>query len=152
MSRCGKLLIAALLLTAFTAFAQDSNPPATTTLAPAPGAKRHQMRADRAEQRLKRLSKRLSLTGDQKDKLRPILHDEDQQMKSVEDDSSMTPQQKHRKTRGIRMSSRSQMDALLTPEQKEKLQSGRPRSEGRHRMHPGNANPGTTNSDTSEQQ
>lgn len=148
MSRLAKLLVAALLFAGFNAFAQD-----TSQAAPAPPATKHrQMRADRAEQRLKRLSKRLSLTGDQKDKLRPILQDEEQQMKSVEDDSSMTPQQKHRKTREIRMSSRAQMDSILTPEQKEKLQSGRPRSEGRHRMHPGKASSGAANSDTSEQQ
>jgi hypothetical protein len=40
----------------------------------------------------------------------------------------------------------------LTPEQKQKIQSGRTRGEGHHRMHPGNANSGNTDSSTSDQQ
>ena len=138
MSRFGKLLIAALLFTGFSAFAQDSNQPASAS----PGAKPDHMRGDRVEQKLKRLSKRLNLTADQKEKLRPVLQDEEQQLKSLEDDNSMTLQQKHRKTREIRMSVRSQMDAILTPEQKDKLQSERPRTSGRHRRRLGTANSG----------
>jgi periplasmic protein CpxP/Spy len=136
MSRFGKLLIAALLFTGFSTFAQTSDQPASAP----PGAKPNHMRGDRAEQKLKRLSKRLNLTDDQKEKLRPVLQDEEQQLKSVEDDNSMTSQQKHRKMREIRMSVRSQMDAILTPEQKDKLQSERPRTGGRHRRRLGAAN------------
>ncbi len=148
MSKLGKLLIAALLLAGFTAFAQDSSQPAPAT----PGPKRHPMAADRAAHRLMRLSKHLNLTDDQKEKLRPILQEEVQQMKGVQGDASTTPQQKRKQMREIRMSSRSQMAAILTPEQKEKLRSGRGRPEGRHRMGPGKANSGTANPGQSDPQ
>ncbi|MFY9560925.1 MAG: hypothetical protein WAQ52_11885 [Terriglobales bacterium] len=142
MSSTAKLLVAALLLVSFSAFAQDSAQSATAP------AKRNPM--DRAEQRLKRLAKRLNLTDDQKEKLKPILQDEERQLQSLQDDGSLTPQQKRTRTRGIRMTSKAQMDDILTPEQKEKIQTGRAGSEGRHRMHPGKAN--STNSDQSNPQ
>jgi Spy/CpxP family protein refolding chaperone len=94
------------------------------------------MQADKADQRLKRLSKRLNLTDDQKEKLRPILQDEEKQMKAIDDDTSLTQQQKHRKTRDARMASRTQMENILTDEQKQKLgpagQHGGGQHHGRH--------------------
>src|SRR5438128_12400716 len=119
-----RMLLVALLLAGFGAFAQDPSQPATTTAGP-----KH-LRGDQAEHKLKRLSKRLNLTDDQKEKIRPILQDEDKQITSLESDNTMSAQQKHKKMREIRMSSKSQMAAILTPEQKEKIQGGR--------MHEGN--------------
>ncbi len=141
-----RMLLVAMLLAGFGALAQDSNPPATTS------PKHNRMHGNRAEQKLKRLSKRLNLTDDQKEKMRPILQDEEKQLTSLESDSALTPQQKHRKTREIRMSFKSQMDAILTPEQKEKIQSGRTRVEGRHRMPPRKANSGAATPETNHQQ
>jgi len=141
-----RMLLVAVLLAGFGAFAQESSQPAPNTAGP-----KH-LRGDQAEHKLKRLSKRLNLTDDQKEKIRPILQDEEKQLTSVENDSTLTAQQKHKKAREIRMSSKSQMSSILTPEQKEKIQSGRTRGEGRHRMHPGNASSGTTDSSSSDQQ
>src|SRR2546426_4433795 len=121
-----RMLLVALLLAGFGAFAQDSSQPATTTAGP-----KH-LRGDQAEHKLKRLSKKLNLTDDQKEKIRPILQDEEKQLKSLENDGTLTAQQKHRKARDIRMSSKSQMADILTPEQKQKIQSGRTRGEGHH--------------------
>ena len=144
MLKCRMLLIA-VLLAGFSALAQDSSQPATTTAGP-----KH-LRGDRAEHKLKRLSKRLNLTDDQKEKLKPILQDEDKQLTALESDSTLSAEQKRRKSREIRMSSKSQMDAILTPEQKEKIPGRRARGEG-PRMPPGKANSGTTDSSTSDQQ
>jgi periplasmic protein CpxP/Spy len=148
-----KMLLVALLLAGFGAFAQDSaqTPPAANAEPLATTAPKH-MHGDQAEHRLKRLSKNLNLTDDQKEKIRPILEDEQQQMKAVEGDSTLTAQQKHKKTREIRMSSKSQMSAILTPEQKEKIQDGRMHGEGHHRMNHGNAAPGSTSSSPTDQQ
>ena len=145
MLKCRMLLIA-VLLAGFSALAQDSSQPATTTAGP-----KH-LRGDWAEHKLKRLSKRLNLTDDQKEKLKPILQDEDRQLTTLESDSTLSAEQKRRKAREIRMSSKSQMDAILTPEQKEKIPGRRARGEGHHRMPPGKANSGTTDSSTSDQQ
>ena len=141
-----RMPLIALLLAGFGAFAQDSSQPV-----PAPTSPKH-MHGDRAERHLRRLSKRLNLTDDQKEKIRPIFQEEEKQLTGLETDSTLTAQQKHKKTREIRRSSKSQMDAILTPEQKEKVQGGRTRDEGRHRMPPGKANSATTDSNTSDQQ
>jgi len=140
-----RMLLVALLLAGFGAFAQDSSQPAPTTAGP------KRLHGDQAEHRLKRLSKRLNLTDDQKEKIRPILQDEEKQLTSLESDNTLTAQQKHRKTREIRMSSRSQMDSILTVEQKAKIQGGRTHVGGHHRMSPGIANSGSTDSSTSDQ-
>jgi len=147
MSRFGKLL-AGVLLAGCAAFAQDSNQPAPATGSP----KHNHMHGDRAEQKLMRLSKRLNLTDDQREKIRPILQDEDKQLTSLESDTSLTSLQKHREMREIRMSSKSQMEDVLTSEQKEKLPSGRTRGEGRHHTPSGRANSGTTIPSSSDPQ
>lgn len=136
MSKFVKLL-AGVLLTGCAAFAQDS----TATPPAAASPKHHQMRGDAAEQRLKRLNKKLSLTDDQKEKVRPILQDEQKQMAALDDDTTLTPQQKHKKIREIRMSSRTQLDTILTPEQKAKLPAVRTGGHGRRHQQP---TPGST--------
>ena len=134
MSKFAILVVVAGLLASLSAFAQDSSQPAPATPA-APAAKHAHRQGDRAEQRLNRLSKKLNLTDDQKEKVRPILQDEEKQLTDMEADSTLTAQQKHKKTKEIRRSSRAQLDAILTPEQKEKLPSRKAGAEGRHHQH-----------------
>jgi len=131
MSKFAILIVVAGLLASLSAFAQDSSQSAPA----APNAKHAHRQGDRAEQRLKRLSKKLNLTDDQKERIRPILQDEEKQLTEMEADSALTAQQKHKKTKEIRRSSRSQLVAILTPEQKEKLPSGKAGGEGRHHHH-----------------
>jgi Spy/CpxP family protein refolding chaperone len=140
MSRFGTLLVVAFLFVSVTAFAQESSEPPAT---PAPAPRRHPQ-VNRAEQRLKRLSKRLNLTDDQKEKLRPILQDEQKQLQAIDDDTSLTPQQKHRKVREIRLTSRSQMDGILTDEQKKLLPSQRTPHGGGHHARRSQPGSGTT--------
>jgi len=116
MLRFAKLL-AGILLAGCAAFAQDS----TQTTPAAPAAGHDQVRHDSAEKRLKRMSKRLNLTDDQKEKIRPILQDEEKQVAALEGDSTLSPQQKHKKMREIHIASRSQMDGILTPDQKTQM-------------------------------
>jgi periplasmic protein CpxP/Spy len=140
MSKFAIVLVGALLASS-TAFAQDSaqTPPATgATSAPA-HSKHSGTHPDRAEQRLKRLNKKVNLTDDQKEKVRPILQNEEKQTADLDSDTTLTPQQKHKKTREIRMASRSQIDEILTPEQKEKLPSRRAGTGSHHHQRPGAA-------------
>ena len=156
MSRSG-MFLAGVLLAGLAAFAQDSPqtppattaPPATTPAPPVAITDRHNhMHGDRAEQKLNRLSKKLDLTDDQKEKIRPILQDEEKKLADLESDNALTQHQKHRKTREIRMSSKSQMEAILTPEQKEKLPSARAGRQGRRHAHSGTAYPPNSDSAT----
>jgi len=147
MPRSGKFLAAAFLLFGLTAFAQESSEPAATPT-PAPAPRRRQMQGDQAEKRLRHLSKRLNLTDDQKEKLRPILQDEANQIKAVDDDTSLTPQQRHRKEKEIHVATRSQMDGILTDDQKKQLQSANPHGNGMHHGRHRQANPTTTTPDS----
>jgi len=74
-----------------------------------------------AQAKLQQLSAQLNLTPDQKEKLKPILQDEAQQMQTVRDDTSLTKQQKWSKSREIQQSFQPKVNAVLTPEQQDKL-------------------------------
>lgn len=144
MSKFAKLL-AGLLLAGCVSFAQDAATPAPS--APASGQDRD--RHDSADKRLKRLGKRLSLTDEQKEKAKPILEDEQKQVAALDSDSTLNPQQKRKKIRQIRMSSRSQLDAILTPEQREKVKNGQDGG-GRHHQRSNQTGTSDTGSSTSQ--
>lgn len=147
MSKAGRLLVAALLLTGAIALAQDSD----QSVPAQPGARYDQRRRDRAEDRLRRMSKELNLTDDQKEKLKPILQDEAQQMKSVQADNSLTAQQRRKKMREIHKTFEPQVQAVLTPEQRDKLKNMKHEGrEWRQRRRRGGV--GTGNSDSNDPQ
>jgi len=128
MSILHKFLLAAIILCGSAALAQTSDQ-ATAASAP-PGA--NQGRRDQVEGRLRHMSKQLNLTDDQKEKIKPVLQQEADQMKAIQSDSSLTPQQKRKKAHAIRRQFQPQIQALLTPEQKEKLQDMRGSAQERH--------------------
>jgi protein CpxP len=75
-----------------------------------------------AERRLEFLSQQLNLTDDQRSKLKPILEDESKQIKAAWDDTSLSEDQKHAKMKEIREGTKPQIEALLTPDQKQKFE------------------------------
>lgn len=75
----------------------------------------------KVQQHLQRLSSELNLTDDQKQKIQPILQSEIQQLKTVHNDTSLSPDQKQAKMIGIRDSAKSQIAPILTPDQQKKL-------------------------------
>ena len=95
--------------------------------APGSGMQRPQgaARRDRVEGRLQRMSERLNLTDEQKEKLRPILQDEFKQLKALRADNSLSQDARRAKAREIRRSTRQQIGQILTPEQKEKMKERR---------------------------
>ncbi|MBI3478458.1 MAG: hypothetical protein HY010_22245 [Acidobacteria bacterium] len=139
------MLIVASLLASLSAFSQDAPQPAVTT-----HPKHNRMQGNRSEQKLKRLTKRLGLSDEQKEKLRPILQDEEKQMSSLDSDTTLTAQQKHHKMREIRRASKSQMDEILTPEQKEKMPKMRAGA-GEHHHRKSGAAPATADPTTTPQ-
>jgi Spy/CpxP family protein refolding chaperone len=76
---------------------------------------------DRVGERLKWLSQHLNLTEDQKKQLKPILAGEFKQMRAVGEDASLTQYQKREKMEQIHEASRPQVQAILTPEQRQKF-------------------------------
>lgn len=74
------------------------------------------------QSRLQAISDKLNLSDDQKAKLKPILQDESSQLKALKSDTSMSSEQKMDKAKEIRASHKSQIDAILTPDQQQKWQ------------------------------
>ncbi|HKF00787.1 MAG TPA: hypothetical protein VKB49_00690 [Candidatus Sulfotelmatobacter sp.] len=69
------------------------------------------------EAHLQMLSEKLNLTEDQKAKLKPILEDQAEQLRSLRNDTSLTPEQKAAKKKAIHESTHDQINAVLTPDQ-----------------------------------
>jgi len=70
---------------------------------------------------LQHLSSELNLTEDQKAKIKPILQDEVSQLKSVKADTTLSADQKQAKVSEIHGNAKSQIQSILTPEQREKF-------------------------------
>jgi periplasmic protein CpxP/Spy len=130
------LVLAIALALSGAAVAQD-NPQDAQTQPASPSAGQHHWRHgghQSAEQRLNRMDQKLGLTADQKAKIGPMLEEQQKQAQAIRNDSSLTPEQKKAKFTELRQSTRSQIEALLTPEQRSKLAAGHEGGEGRGRM------------------
>jgi periplasmic protein CpxP/Spy len=75
----------------------------------------------KVQSKLEKLSSELNLTDDQKTQIKPILQGEYNELKGVNGDSSLSDDQKKSKMAEVHESSKSQISAILTPEQKTKL-------------------------------
>ena len=114
------------------ALAQEAAPQADAPQAPPTRMEhRHGKRGD-ANGRLRHLSRELKLTDEQKTKLKPILESEWQEMKPVHDDTALSREQKHEKMKGIHEKYQAQVEAVLTPEQQEKLKKMQQKRMERH--------------------
>jgi Spy/CpxP family protein refolding chaperone len=104
------------------AAAQDSPPQSAPPSGappehPAPGARRTM----EGFGELRYLSQQLNLTEEQKEKLRPILMEEGEKLRTTRLDEHLPLDQKRAKLLEIRDSYRPKIAELLTPEQQEKL-------------------------------
>jgi protein CpxP len=107
------------VLTAGLLFAgQTSQPPQTPST---PGQSAMGTTASGPDAHLQMLTEKLNLTDDQKAKLRPILQDQEQQLRAVHDDTSLSQEQKRAKKKAIHESFHEQINAVLTPEQQAKF-------------------------------
>src|ERR1700686_4790785 len=91
------ILTILLLLAASLTFAQ----PSQESQAPTPEKHAGMYHEESADQHLQMLSEKLNLTDGQKAKLKPILQDQIQQMKTVREDSSLSEEQKRAKMKSI---------------------------------------------------
>ena len=70
--------------------------------------------------RLQRISKELNLTDEQKEKLKPILQSQSDDLRALRNDTSLTQQQKRAKMKDLHEKYAPQINAVLTPEQQAK--------------------------------
>jgi periplasmic protein CpxP/Spy len=75
------------------------------------------------------MAKELGLTADQKTKLKAIQQDQRKQAKALKADTSLSQDQKVAKLKELRQSGMEKRDAILTAEQREKLQHLRSENE-----------------------
>lgn len=73
------------------------------------------------EQRMERLSKELDLTQEQREKIRPLIEEQVKQMRALREDNSLTQEQRREKAMGVMKETHGKIDAVLSPEQREKL-------------------------------
>ena len=76
---------------------------------------------ERVQSQLQMLGQRINLTDTQKTQLGPVLEEEIQKLQAVHEDSSLSPTDQQSKMQEIRQSYRPRIDAILTPEQQQKL-------------------------------
>jgi Spy/CpxP family protein refolding chaperone len=107
-------LCAGLLFSAV-ALAQDNATPQKPKPAN-PSAK--QIHVETPDVRLNNISKRVTLTDEQKEKMKPILQSQYDQITAVLKDTSLAQDEQRKKVQEIRKSIRPQIMGLLTPEQK----------------------------------
>jgi len=106
---------------------KDEKPPVSPAPAtPAIPANRPEMRAARVEARLKSMDRVLTLTDDQKAKIRPILEEEVKQFEEMQQDKTVPTQDRMKKFQEIREASQAKMNPLLTADQQAKLNRTQP--------------------------
>ena len=111
-----------LSLTVPAAFAQTSCSPA----APAQNATApHQHHMRDPQKMAEKMSQRLGLSPDQTAKLEPILAARQQKMMELRNDTSLTPEQKHKQMRAANKEAHDQLATVLTPEQMAKMKEMR---------------------------
>lgn len=80
--------------------------------------------------RLGKMAGTLGLTDAQKAQMKPILESARTQAKAVKGDTALSPEDRKAKMQAIRRSSRMQMGAILTPDQKLKMREMRRNRKG----------------------
>jgi Spy/CpxP family protein refolding chaperone len=92
-----------------------------------PNKDQHKMREqqrpmkDPVEMRLESMTKKLGLTKEQQDSIKPILQDQNKQIKALRADQSITQEQRRAKMQELYQTTNTKIEAQLTPAQKEKF-------------------------------
>lgn len=107
---------------------QDNTPPPG---APGAGPQQRGGRAMDPQQQLQRLTKQLQLSADQQAKIGPILQQRDQQMQALRADNSGAPGDRRQKMMALMQQTDSQIDAVLTPAQRDQLKAIREKQQER---------------------
>ena len=93
-----------------------------------------------AEQRLQHMTRQLNLTEAQQQLIKPILENQDKQMQSLHEDSSLSQQDRMSKMMQIRQGTSEQIKPILNTEQQQKYEQMMNR-QGRDRSGPGQNQP-----------
>jgi Spy/CpxP family protein refolding chaperone len=89
------------------------------------------------QRRVDMLAKRLNLTDDQKQKLQGIFADQQQQMQSMRQDSSLSRQDRMEKMKTMRSDADEKINGILNDEQKQKYAELKEKGRARMQQHRG---------------
>jgi Spy/CpxP family protein refolding chaperone len=121
-SRIAVALTAFALAAGIPALAQQSTTTSDSTQsAPATKADKKAWKKEHKE-RKEKMAKELGLTADQKKQMKALQQDQRKQMEAIRNDSSLSQEQKQAKFKEVHKSGMEKRDALLTPEQRDKMQ------------------------------
>ena len=115
----GTIIAAGLTATAQTATSSQGDNTATRQQSQESGKKHWHHNGKR---RMEMMAKKLNLTQDQQDKLKPIFEKQREQAKAIKNDSSLNEDQKKEKFQALRQDTMSQVNGILTPEQQQQWQ------------------------------
>lgn len=118
----GTILAAGLTATAQTATNSQNDNTATQQQSQQTGKKHWH---HRGKHRMEAMAKKLNLSQDQQDKLKPIFEKQHEQAKAIKNDSSLTQDQKKEKFQALRQDTMAQVNTILTPEQQQQWQQMR---------------------------
>lgn len=107
-----------------TAFALQTQQPTLPENSPSANAPfHHGHHAPNPQRQAERISKQLNLSADQTAKLTPIFAARDQKFQEMQQNTSLTPEQRHEQMKAIHQSTEQQLAAVLTPDQMQQLKS-----------------------------
>jgi len=115
------VLLLAIAVAAQTAPQSKPQPTPGAGTSTAPSAPAEPSADEQARQTIDNVSASLNLTDAQKAQLRPIVTQEIQLVHQLRADTTLTPEQKSTKFRETLTADHAKIDAILTPEQKQKL-------------------------------
>jgi len=132
------LLATGLALGSAAAFAQDAPPPDASGQQGGGRMGRAPMTPD---EQLDRMTKRYNLSADQQTQIKPILANQQQQMMSLRQDSSMSRDDKMAKMKSIREDSTTKIQAVLNDTQKKQFAEDQQKMQERMQQRGGGGGP-----------
>ena len=131
-------VVAASLISGASVFslAQESQPPTQGSTASSSDKQGHGKHGKQdPATRVQKLSKKLNLSSDQQAKVQGILENQQQQMQSLRQDTSLSKEDKRAKVADLRQSTSSQIRALLNGDQQKKFDEMEKKHEQRMAKH-----------------
>jgi len=115
----GTIMAAGFTATAQTATSSQGDNTATQQPSQQTG-KRHWHH--HGKRRMAMMAKKLNLTQDQQDKLKPVFEKQREQAKAIKSDASLNEDQKKEKFQALRQDTMTQVNSILTPQQQQQWQ------------------------------
>ncbi len=122
-------LSAAMAMATVPVFAQSSSSDQgtqTTTTTPQPG-----MHRGKHGDHMQMMAKKLNLTQQQQDQLKPIFQSTRDQAKAIKNDTTLSADQKQAKLKALHEQTKSQVNGILTPEQQQQMAQMRAFNKGK---------------------